>query len=89
MRDRYLEVTFRKGKVLAAYLYMPREPGVKSVRTEIVGRAILADFGPDGEVIGLELTAPAHVTAEEINAVLERLGLTGISPEELRPLRAA
>lgn len=34
MKDRYLEVTFRKGKPLAAYLYLPRATGVKSARTE-------------------------------------------------------
>jgi hypothetical protein len=30
MRDRYLEITYRKGKPLAAYLYFPRESDTKS-----------------------------------------------------------
>ena len=34
MRDRYLEITFRKGKPLAAYLYLSRASGVQSLRTE-------------------------------------------------------
>jgi hypothetical protein len=32
MKERYLEITFRKGKPLAAYLYLPRRVGVKSAR---------------------------------------------------------
>ena len=42
MRDRYLEITFRKGKMLAAYLYLPRVIGAKSARTEEVGPGLLA-----------------------------------------------
>ena len=34
MRDRYLEIAFHKGKPLAAYLYLSRASGVKSLRTE-------------------------------------------------------
>jgi hypothetical protein len=34
MRDKYLEITYRNVKVLAADLYLPRELGEKSHRTE-------------------------------------------------------
>jgi len=37
MRARYLEVTFRKGKPFAAYFYLSRNLGEKSVRTEKAG----------------------------------------------------
>ena len=33
MREPYLEVTYRHGRPLAAYLYLPRRPGQKSFRT--------------------------------------------------------
>ena len=89
MKSHYLEVTFRKGKALAAYLYLPRETGARSARTQNVAPGILVDFGPDGRPIGLELTAPAQVTADQINAVLAGLGLDPIAPEELEPLAAA
>ncbi len=36
MRDRYLEITYRKGKVVAAYLYLPRQPREKNEKR--VGR---------------------------------------------------
>jgi hypothetical protein len=48
MNHRYLEVTFRNGKVLAAYLYLPRNPGDVSVRTVRYGEGLLIDFAADG-----------------------------------------
>lgn len=89
MRDRYLEVTFRNGKPLAAYLYLPRQNGVRSVRTEAAAPGILVDYAASGEPIGLELTAPLQTRAEQIDAVLKRLGLGVTGPGELQPLQAA
>ena len=89
MKERYLEVTFRKGKPLAAYVYLPRHGEMKSAKTVEAAPGILVDYAGSGEPIGLELTAPAHVTVEQINAVLTPLGLSGMTPEELAPLRAA
>lgn len=88
MKDRYLEVTFRKGKPLAAYLHLPRKPGARSVRSEKAGHGIVVDFGENGEVIGLEITAPGACTVAEINDVLERLGHGRIGSEELSPVAA-
>jgi hypothetical protein len=89
MQDRYLKVTYRKGKPFAAYLYLPRSEDTKSVRTELVGAGLIVDFGPDDEPIGLEITAPGHVSREEINALLARLGQPPLSTKELDPLAAA
>ena len=89
MKDRYVETTFRKGKLLAAYVYLPRPTGVKSTRTEEAGPGMLVDYSADGAPIGIEITAPSRVTADALNAVLEKLGLDAMEPEELAPLRAA
>jgi uncharacterized protein YuzE len=89
MKERYLEVTFRKGKPLAAYLYLPREVGVKSARTAQVGSGILVDYSEAGVPIGVEITAPQLATLQEINAVLEGIGQSPIGAEELAPLRVA
>lgn len=89
MKDRYLEVTFRKGRPLAAYLYLPREVGVKSARTVEGAPGILVDYSAAGVPIGLEITAPELVTLEEINTVLGRVGQPPISEDEMAPLRAA
>lgn len=89
MKERYLEVTFRKGKPLAAYLYLPRHVGVKSARTEEAALGVLVDYAASGEPIGLEITAPNQVTVENVNTVLEKLGLPAMGPEESGPLKAA
>lgn len=89
MKDRYLEVTYRKGKPFAAYFYLPRKPRARSVRTERVSPVILVDYGKEGEPIGIEITAPDQVTVAEINQVLDKLGQTRLAPDELGPLAAA
>jgi len=89
MRERYLEVTFRQGRVLAAYLYLPRTAGAKSARTERAGDGLLVDFDADGNAIGLELTAPTRVSLDQLNGALARIGAAPVGPDELAPLRAA
>lgn len=89
MKDRYLEVTFRKGKPIAAYLYLPREPGETSQRTEKAGNGILIDYGKDGRPIGIEITAPDKVSVTVLNNVLARLKVRPIEASELAPLLAA
>ena len=89
MEDRYLEITFRKGRPFAAYLYLRRSSGAKSARTESLGRGLIVDYGRDGTPIGLEITAPGHVSFDDINAVLDRLGQPRLTAEELAPLAAA
>lgn len=89
MKDRYLEITFRQGKPLAAYLYFPRRAGVKSAWTEEALPGVLIDYTASGEPIGLEITAPGQVTVEKINTVLEKMGLAAMNPEEWAPLKVA
>jgi uncharacterized protein YuzE len=89
MKDRYLEVTYRKGKPLAAYLYLAREPRAKSIRTERASDTILVDYGAEGQAIGIEITAPGQVTVAEVNEVLRSLGHALLAPDELSPLAAA
>ncbi len=57
-RESYLEVTFRHGRVVAAYYYLPRPPGQKSYRTEEIQPGILVDYSRGGRPIGIEITAP-------------------------------
>jgi hypothetical protein len=62
---------------------------MKSAKAVEASPGILVDYAGSREPIGLEITAPAHVTVEHINAVLEPLGFAGMTPEEFAPLRAA
>ena len=91
MKERYLEVTFRRGKVIAAYLYLPRHPGEKAQRTEKCGEGILIDYGKEGRPIGIEITAPAQALAllKEINQALAVRNVRPVEPGELFPLLAA
>lgn len=88
MKDQYLEITYRKGRPMAAYLYLPRPVGAKSERVEQMGSGVLVDFSADGVPIGLELTAPSLVSADEINRTLAELGQPPVRPEDLSPLAA-
>ena len=88
MRDTYLEVTFRKGKPTAAYLYLPRDPGEQSQRTEKAGEGILIDYGKGDRPIGIEITAPQRVGSEAVNRILAKLEVRLVK-EDLAPLAAA
>jgi Protein of unknown function (DUF2283) len=89
MRSSYLEVTFRNGRALAAYLYLPRRPTDKSWRTERTAPGLVIDFNRSGNPIGIEITAPAKLSAVALNRVLRRLGLPTVTRADLAPLRAA
>lgn len=89
MRDRYLEVTYRQGRPLAAYLYLPRATGVRSARTTPAAAGLLVDYGPDGAPIGIEITAPSHATLDLLNRVLGVLGHPPLEPADVAPLAAA
>jgi transcriptional regulator with XRE-family HTH domain len=82
MKDRYLEVTFRKGRPLAAYLYLPREVRVKSARTVEGAPGILVDYSAAGIPIGLEITAP-ELVAEQVLTLVELAEQIGVVPSAL------
>ncbi len=89
MKATYLEVTFRRGRPVAAYLYLPRRQGDKSRRTRQVDPGMVIDFNDRGEPIGIEITAPEAITAEHLAQTLAELNLPPVDPAELAPLEAA
>lgn len=89
MKQRYLEVTYCDGKPLAAYLHLPNDGGGPSARTEELAVGVLADYAANGQVIGLEITAPGFVTVDSVNRALTGLGIAALTPEEAGPLLAA
>jgi uncharacterized protein YuzE len=70
MQARYLEVTFRRGRPVAAYFYLPRKQGDTSARTVRRDEGLLVDYSEDGRPIGIEITAPNRVTLTAINQIL-------------------
>ncbi len=89
MKNRYLEVTFRHGRPLAAYLYLPRDAGDKSCRTSKADPGLIVDWNDSGKPIGIEITAPLRLTVVAINELLGELGLAQMEDADLAPLRAA
>ncbi len=89
MKHAYLEVTYRKGRPLAAYYYLPRRDGDRSARTERTEGGLLIDYATDGRAIGIEITSPTRLDLSQLNRLLERLGHAPALPQDLAPLVAA
>ena len=84
MSQRYLEVTYRQGKPLAAYLYLPLCSGDHSVRVEPRGPGYLVDWTEDGRAIGIEMPSPSVVTLDGLNLILAELHRSA-APAKLPP----
>jgi len=89
MKSSYLEVTFRRGRPMAAYLYLPRNVGDKSDHVEQAGSGLLVDYTADDKPIGIEITAPARVSIADLNRVLANLQVPGLTDQDIAPLCAA
>ena len=89
MKEPYLEVTFRHGRPIAAYYYLPRETNQRSARARRVEPGLVIDFTAEGQPIGIEITTPARVSLATLNAVLRELGQEPASQADLAPVLAA
>jgi hypothetical protein len=89
MSDSYLEVTYRHGRPLAAYYYLPRPHPAKSVRTRRVEPGLVIDYSANGQPLGIEITAPSKLSMAALNRVLKTLGCAPLRREDFSPLRAA
>ncbi len=84
-----LQVTYRKGRPFAAYIYLDHPPGQKIVRSEEVAPEIVVDFDGDAQPIGVEIVSPDATSIDEILSVFDTLGLSRPDLSELAPLVAA
>ncbi len=89
MKESYLEVTFRRGRPIAAYYYLPRRPDQKSYRTVQVAPGMIIDLSRNGRPLGIEITAPSLVSQTALNRVLKQFGHAPVKRADLAPLRAA
>jgi hypothetical protein len=89
MREPYLEVTFRHGRPIAAYYYLPRRLGQKSYRTRRAEPGMVIDFSRGRQPIGIEITAPAKLSLAALNQVLRELGFPPVKRADLAPVLAA
>src|SRR5262245_43484800 len=86
MKHRFLEVTYRKGKPLAAYFYLPRNSEDTSVKSVKQDGGLLIDYSSDGRAIGIEITAPSKVTLEQVNQALLAAKQEPVQADEIAPL---
>jgi uncharacterized protein YuzE len=84
-----LQITYRRGRPFAAYIYLSRRPGEKVARTEPISPDLLVDYAADGRPMGIEIVTPEAVSLDEVYLLFDRLGLARPSPGELAPLQAA
>jgi hypothetical protein len=89
MTEPYLEVTFRKGRAVAAYYYLPRRVGQKSYRSVRIEPGMVVDLGRGGKPIGIEITSPGLISQTIFNRVLKQFGLPAAKARDLAPLKAA
>ena len=83
MNQAYLEVTFRYGRAIAAYFYLPRRAGQKSYRSVRYEPGLIVDFSRAGRPIGIEITAPEAISLAAMNRVLRELGLAAVKRTDL------
>lgn len=84
-----LQMTYRNGQPVAAYIGLGRALGERCVRSEEVGPEIVVDFGADGRPLGIEVIDPLRTTTDELYGVFDALGLSRPGPGALAPLTAA
>ena len=85
-RQTHIEVTYRRGKAFAAYIYLPAETTQEVATTRELRPGIVADFDRDGNVLGVEIVHPGHTSRGQILEVLRELRVTGVTEEELAPI---
>ena len=83
-----IQVTFRKGRPLAAYLRI-QGSRTKVRRTKKITSSLLLDFDVRGTAVRLEILAFDARTLARINKILVSLGHAALPKSELAPLRAA
>ena len=90
MTERSLQITYRKGRPFAAYLYLSHQTGERSARTVPSKDGLLIiDYGASGRAVGVEITAPLAVPLERLNRLLADLGELPLAEQDDRPLQAA
>jgi uncharacterized protein YuzE len=89
MKEIYLEVTYYAGEPLAAYLYLPRHEGDRSIQVKKHGPGLAVDLAEDGRPIGIEMTNPTSASVEQVNEILESYGVDPSEEGKLAPLKQA
>jgi len=87
LKEPYLEITYRRGRLFAANYYLPRRHGQKSYRSVRFEPGLIVDLGRGGKLIGIEITAPGLVSLTILNRILKQSGLSAAKSVGLAPLQ--
>jgi hypothetical protein len=84
-----LSVSYRHGRVFAAYYHLPRESADASAYSRPMDPGLVVDFDSEERPIGIEILDPENLTVEAFNGVLDELGIPRVREADLAPLHAA
>lgn len=80
-----LEINYRQGKPVSAYLTLPRRSGDRADRTIPYG-SLIVDYTADGRAIGIEIEQINSTVLPRLRSLLRDLNVKGIDAAELAPL---
>lgn len=81
-----MQLSFRDGRLMAGYLYFQKGPHTTVARTKREPDGMNVDFAADGTPLGIEFIAPSKITMERVNTLLQALGQSPASLDELWPM---
>jgi uncharacterized protein YuzE len=84
-----LQITYRRGRPFAAYIYFDAAKHALVERSEEIAPEIVVDYDSDSNPVGVEIVSPEATGVDEILGVFDRLGITRPELTELDPLVAA
>ena len=82
-----VEIVFRKGKPVAAFLHLREGASGKSGRTIPIRPPMTAHYDDAGLPIGLEVPLPTTVPLPLLNEALRELGAPGLDEQDFLALR--
>ena len=83
-----IEVIFRKGKPVAAFLHFTQNEEGKRGRVVSITKNVTLHVDERANPLGIEVGLPATITTRELNEVLRELGQPPVTDADLLPLRS-
>jgi len=81
-----LEIAYRRGTAIVAYLYLPRRSSDVNARTVAGEAGLVTDYTDDGRAIGIEITSPSVLTLPSLNAALAAAQQPPAAPDDIARL---
>lgn len=85
VQETYIKFAIRKGKILAGYLYLPRNEQDRVDHSSKAQDGLVVDYAADGRAIGIEITSPSLFSLESLNRLLKELGQPALQGRILAP----